>query len=96
MSTNASLQSLKEERKLAALKSQEQRESIFKLVVKIISWETNSQDSTAMRNLNKITAQEWLMYEKHLLNTSKIESEAKVRSRLAETYQSIKDNLGFE
>lgn len=89
-------QPTKDERKLALLKAQEAKDKIFKLVVKIISWETASMDSLTVRSADKITDQEWLRYKRHLLNISKSESVEKVKSRLAQTYKDIKENSGFK
>ncbi len=86
----------KEEKKLAILKAQEAREKIFKLVVKIISWETASMDSIVIRSGDKITSQEWAKYKSHLLDISKTEGIDKVKSKLAASYQAIKQNSGFK
>lgn len=86
----------KEEKKLAILKAQQAREKIFKLVVKIISWETASMDSIVIRSGDKITSQEWAKYRNHLLDISKTEGIDKVKSKLAASYQAIKENSGFK
>ncbi|MBI2601059.1 hypothetical protein HYW42_03835 [Candidatus Daviesbacteria bacterium] len=92
----SSLLMTKDERKLAVLKAQEAREKVFKLVVKIISWETGSQDSIVVRAANRITSQEWLRYKKHQIGISGTGNIEKVKNRLAQTFQSIKNNGGFE
>lgn len=85
----------KEERKLATLKAQAAKEVIFKLLVKIISWESEALDSVAIKAVNKITPQEWLKYKKHQMSISTYESLQKTKDKLAKTYQAIKDHGGF-
>ncbi len=86
----------KEERKLVILKAQEAREKIFKLVVKIISWQTRSMDSIAIKHADKVTNHEWIRYKQHLLNISKSESTERVRDKLTQTYNAIKEHGGFK
>ena len=86
----------KDVRELAILKAQEARNNVFKLVVKIISWETGSLDSMVVKSLNKITNQEWSNYKKHALGISTAESIEKVKGKIAKTYQDIKANGGFK
>lgn len=89
-------QQTKEERKLAALKAQEARDKTFKLIVKIISWETGSLDSVVVKSVNKITREEWSNYKKHILGVPTSESIEKVKEKLAQTYKNIKENEGFK
>lgn len=86
----------KDERDVALLKAQEAREKIFKLVVKIISWESGSLDSVVVKSLNKITGQEWLNYKKYTLGIPTSADIQKVKEKLAKTYQNIKDQDGFK
>jgi len=85
----------KEERKLVTLKAQEARDRVFKLVVKIIRWETESSHS-ANNTIEKITSQEWAKYKQHLLNISTSESTQKVKDKLTQTYNAIKEHGGFK
>ena len=82
----------KDERKLAVLKAQEARDKIFKLVVKIISWETGSLNSIVVRSLDKITNQEWSNYKKHTLGLSNSETFEKAKQKIAQTYRQIKEH----
>ena len=86
---------LKEERKLAVLKAQKTREVAFKLVVKIISWESGSWDSAVIQSDNKITSEEWLEYQKQRMGIATIDNRDKAKEKLAQTYSSIKANGGF-
>lgn len=86
----------KEEKKLITLKAQEARDKSFKLVVKIISWETGSMDSNAIKTENKISPVEWATYKRHLLTISKSESVEKVKEKLSQAYKSIKEHGGFK
>lgn len=84
-----------EERKLAVLKAHEAREKIFKLVVKIIRWETEVSTSTTDKNVSKITTDEWHRYTKHLLGIYQPENQAKIKEKLKKTYDTIKGHGGF-
>lgn len=85
-----------DERKAANEQAHQAKEKIFKLVVKIISWETKSMDSLALRTDDRISSQEWNSYKQHIMEISKSESLEKVKSRLVETYKSIQSNNGFK
>ena len=85
-----------DERKLAVLKAQQARDKAFKLVVKIISWETGSLNSLVVKSLDKITNQEWLNYKKRTLGVSTSENTEKVKQKIAQSYKNIKENGGFE
>lgn len=91
-----SLNKTLDERKLAILKAQEARDKVFKLMVKIISWETDSLNSLAVKSLNKITASEWLNYKKHALGVPTSESIDKIKEKITQTYKNIKANGGFK
>lgn len=86
----------KDERKIAALKAQQAKEKTFKLVVKIISWESGSLDSLVVRAANKITLSEWLQYKKQRMDISTPETRDRAKDKLAQTYNAIKSNGGFE
>lgn len=86
----------KEERKLATLKAQQAKEKMFKLVVKIISWESGASESTVIKSANKITPEEWLMYKKQRMDISATLDKEKMKDKVAQTYNSIKANGGFE
>ena len=86
----------KEDRKQLVLKAQQAKEAIFKLVVKIISWETGALDSIVIRSANKITANEWSKYKKNQLEISAGGSLQKTKEKLAQTYAAIKEHGGFE
>ncbi len=86
----------KEEQKVKALEAIKAKERIFNLVVKIISWKTESKDSSSMQTQNKITAEEWQRYKKHLLDISKTEGVEVVKGKLKEVYLAIKKHNGFE
>lgn len=86
----------KEERKLAVLKAQEARDKVFKLVVKIISWETGSLNSLVVKSSDKITSKEWSTYKKHTLAVASSENIERVKQKLIQTFKDIKENGGFE
>lgn len=85
----------KEERKNAVLKAQQANEKIFKLVVKIINWQSGSLANNS-KNTNKITSDEWQRYRQHLRGIYKLVDEKVAKEKLKETYKAIKDNGGFE
>lgn len=85
----------KEERELALLKAQRTKESAFKLVVKIISWESGAAESIVVKSSDKITLQEWVQYKKQRMNIPTVLDKEKVAANLAQTYNSIKANGGF-
>lgn len=85
-----------EDRKLAALEVQKAKERAFKLVVKIISWETGSLESLVIKSADKITPEEWSQYKKQRMDISTALDKEKVKDNLAQTYNSIKANHGFE
>lgn len=87
---------VKNERELAMIKAQEARDKVYKLMIKIISWESGALDSYVVKSLNKITAQEWSSYKKNTLAVSTNDSLEKVKGRLAKTYKNIKDHGGFK
>jgi len=84
----------KEEREAAAAKVREVSEKLFKLVVKIIRWETEST-TTLGKPKDKITSDEWKAYEKHILRISVSEKEDRVKEKLDETFRAIKSHRGF-
>lgn len=86
----------KEERKLAVLKAQKAKEVTFKLVVKIISWESGALESVVIQSADKITSEEWLRYKKHRMNISTTLDKQKMKDNLAQTYNAIKANGGFK
>lgn len=86
----------KDERKLALLKAQQEKEKMFKLMVKIISWESGSLDSNTVRSENKITQKEWLEYKKQRMSIATIYDKDKAKKKLTLTFNSIKANGGFE
>lgn len=85
----------REEKRLAALKMQDEKNKRFKLVAKIISWETISKDSASVTTLEKVTEVEWSTYRKHILEIATSEKEEKVKQKLNQTFESIKSNKGF-
>lgn len=84
----------KEEREAAAAKVREVSERLFKLVVKIIRWETEATSSLG-KPKDKITSDEWKAYQKHILRISVSEREERVKQKLGETYRAIKSHRGF-
>lgn len=86
----------KDERKLAVLEAQKAKEKSFKLVVKIISWESGAVGSVVVQAENKITEQEWLQYRKQRLSIATPEEKSRAEQKLTLTYNSIKANGGFE
>ncbi len=86
----------KEEREAAAAKAHEVSERLFKLVVKIIRWETELPNSNLGKPKEKITRDEWKTYEKHILRISTSEREERVKEKIGETYQAIKSHRGFQ
>ncbi|MBI2017618.1 hypothetical protein HYS92_01060 [Candidatus Daviesbacteria bacterium] len=93
--TNPKLGKPLDEKKLALLKAQEARDKMFKLVVKIISWETDSLNSIVVKSLDRISPTEWSNYKKYTLGIS-VQSVDKVKQKLAETYKNIKSHGGFK
>lgn len=85
----------KDERKLAVLEAQKIKEQAFKLVVKIISWESGSLGSTVVQSTNKITPAEWSQYKKQRMSIATAENRDKAKEKLTQTYNSIKANGGF-
>ena len=85
----------KEEREAAAAKVREVSERLFKLVVKIIRWETELPNSNLGKPKDKITSDEWRAYEKHILKISVSEREDRVKEKLYETKRAIKSHRGF-
>lgn len=85
----------KEERALALLENQKANESIFKLTVKIICWQTGALGSQVVQTSDKITPVEWQKYKKHRLKTFNITDIEKAKKEIAQTYESIKANGGF-
>ncbi len=86
----------KDEKKLAVLKAQKAKEQAFKLVVKIISWESASLDSTAVKSNNKISHKEWLEYKRQRVGIITPDNKDRIKEKLDLTYNSIKANGGFE
>lgn len=86
----------KEERKLATLKAQKAKELAFKLVVKIISWESGSSGSIAVQAANKISPEEWSQYKKQQMSIATMDNRDKTKEKLAQTFNSIKANGGFK
>ncbi|OGE64520.1 hypothetical protein A3J13_00870 [Candidatus Daviesbacteria bacterium RIFCSPLOWO2_02_FULL_36_8] len=87
---------VKNERELAMIKAQEARDKVYKLMIKIISWESGALDSYVVKSLNKITNKEWSSYKKNTLAVSTNDSLEKVKARLAKTYKNIKEHGGFK
>ncbi len=85
----------KEEQKLAILENQRLHELTHQLVVKIIIWKSGKLDSTSITKSNKVTPQEWNKYQNHMLNISKTESVERVKDKLNQTKQDIRDHGGF-
>lgn len=85
----------REEKRLAALKIQAERDKRFKLVAKIISWETGSMDSIAVKTLDRITNSEWSIYKDHILAIATVETVEKVKEKLDQTFENIKKNGGL-
>lgn len=86
----------KDERNLALLETKKVREKAFKLLVKIISWESGSFASPVVSSGNKITPEEWAEYKKHRKGVFPVFEKDKIKSDLEKTYNSIKINGGFE
>lgn len=86
----------KEKRKLALIEAQKAKEQAFKIVVKIISWESGSLDSNVIRSANKITKEEWLQYKKQRMDIATADNKEKAKEKLTATYNSIMSNGGFE
>ncbi len=84
-----------DEKKLAILKAQEEKDKLFKLVIKIISWESGSLDSIVIKSLNKVTESEWLHYKKYTLAISTSQSLEKVKEKVTQTYNNIQAHGGF-
>lgn len=86
----------KEEQKTKALETSAAKEKIYTLVSKVISWNTQSKDSNSMQSLNKITAEEWQRYKKHLLEISKTDSVEVVKEKIKKIYSTIQQHQGFK
>lgn len=80
-----------DKRKLDLLKAQKAKEQAFKIVVKIISWESGSSAA----NIEKITLAEWKQYKKHRSGAFAAIDRDKAKTDLAKTYNSIKAHGGF-
>lgn len=65
-------------------------------MVKIISWKAGLVEGASIQRANKITPEEWQLYQDHLLRISKIASVDKVRGKIKETFDAIKKNGGFK
>ena len=85
----------KDERKLAVLEAQKAKDKIFKLVVKIICWESGSSGSAVVQSVDKITPEEWLRYKKHRLSVFTALDKERAKNELDQTFNSIKANDGF-
>ncbi len=85
----------KEEQRLANLQIQEVKEKIFKLVVKIICWESGSSTSQVVQANNKITKEEWEKYKTHRMKAFNEAEKDKVKAELVESYNNIKAHGGF-
>ena len=85
----------KEEQKLANLQIQEVKEKTFKLVVKIICWESGTPSSEVVQTKNKITPEEWSRYKKHRTNAFSEADRDKIKAELTESFNNIKANGGF-
>ncbi|EKD90247.1 MAG: hypothetical protein ACD_31C00072G0003 [uncultured bacterium] len=85
-----------EERKLITLKAQEAREKVLKLVVKIIRWETESTDHPLNQVIDKITGLEWSKYKTHILGSYQIDNQERIKSKIKQTYETIKQRGGFK
>ena len=86
----------KEERKLALIENQKVKEKAFKLSVKIISWESGSLGSTVVQSVDRISPKEWEQYKRTRSTVIAAIDRNKVKSDLEKTYNSIKENGGFE
>lgn len=86
----------KDERSLALLETQRVKEKAFKLLVKIISWESGYLESPVVSSANKITPKEWTEYKKHRKGVFPVFDKDRIKSDLEKTYNSIKINDGFE
>ena len=86
----------KEERKLSLIENQKVKEKTFKLLVKIISWESGSLGSIAVSSVNKVTAEEWTWYKKHRADVFAAFDKEKAKNDLEKTFNLIKANGGFE
>lgn len=86
----------RDEQKAIALENQKAKEKMHSLVVKIISWKAGLHEGASVSEDNKITPREWSAYKTHILTISKLDSESKVKDKLTETYNAIKDHGGFK
>ena len=94
--SNQKVPMTKDEKNLAILETQKVREKAFKLLVKIISWESGFLGSPIVSSANRITSKEWTEYKKHRKGVFNVFDKDKIKSDLKKTYDSIKINGGFE
>lgn len=85
----------REEKRIATLKIQAERDKRFKLVAKIISWESGAEGSIAVTTQNKVTDAEWSEYKKYIQTITTSDSVEKVKQKIDLTFENIKKNGGF-
>ncbi len=76
--------------------AQAAKEALFKLVVKIICWETGSLGSVTVRSDDKITTHEWMEYKKNQLSIATEGTLLRIKEKLAQSHLSIKEHGGFD
>jgi hypothetical protein len=86
----------KDERKLALIEIQKIREKTFKLLVKILSWESGAMGSIVVSTADRITTKEWTEYKGHRTKVLAAYDNDKVKLDFEKTFNSIKANGGFE
>lgn len=82
--------------KQAYLDKLEERESWYKLVVKVICWKDGAKQAEAGIQAAKITAKEWKEYSERVLKTNTTTGKQKTTENLEEIKKAIKQNGGFE
>lgn len=82
--------------KTAILEKQQERETWYKLVVKIISWKSGLLEGGTVKQVNKISAREWRTYCEHSLRINVTYGKSKTQEDLKELKKIIHDFGGFE
>jgi hypothetical protein len=80
----------------ASLDKLQERETWYKLVVKIINWKDGFLGENVKRAHDKVTAKEWSLYSKGMTSSNTTYSKEKVSALLNETKAKIKEHGGFE
>ncbi len=87
---------MKGQKNLGYLEKQAERDSWYKIVVKINRWRDNILEASEFRPGDKISSIEWKTYCERLVSISNTYGETKTLAQIRETEKIIKDRGGFE